>query len=134
MGKRVEAQVALKIQIKNAAWYRVTQQQMVAAGFNPTVDIGNLSLFSNADELAIRTSKVSGQFSSGDYIEFYGQGLDTLDTDTRVYYLIAGTSPGKRGEANLQSEGQSNQTSLPPPISNLITGDSTYRGWFRPLA
>jgi hypothetical protein len=31
-----------------------------------------------------------------DAIEFYGVGLDTLSTDTRVYWLIEGTQPGKR--------------------------------------
>ena len=29
-------------------------------------------------------------------IEFYGTGLDTPYTDTNVYWLYAGTRPGKR--------------------------------------
>src|SRR6266566_1534831 len=90
------AQSALKISIKKDGWYRVTQPQMVAAGFNPNVDIKNLRLFVDAQEVAINTSQHNGPFGSGDYIEFYGSGLDKPTTDTRVYYLIAGTTPGKR--------------------------------------
>jgi hypothetical protein len=92
----IAGQSGLKIQIKQDGWYRLTQQQMSAAGFNPIVDIRNLSLYINAKEIAIRTSKNSGQFGSGDYIEFYGQGLDTKESDARIYYLLAGTQPGKR--------------------------------------
>ncbi len=37
-----------------------------------------------------------GRFDAGDSIEFYGVGLDAASTDTRVYWLVAGTKPGKR--------------------------------------
>lgn len=104
----IAAQTALKISIKKAGWYRVTQPQMVAAGFNPTVDIRNLRLFVDANEVAINTSQLSGNFSSSDYIEFYGQGLDIPTTDTRVYYLLAGTTPGRRVQGDIQLDG-------PPP-------------------
>jgi hypothetical protein len=92
----ITSQAGLKIAIKKDAWYRVTQQQMVATGFNPVVDIGNLRLFRGGRELAIRTNRSSGQFIDGDYIEFYGQGLDTSTTDSNIYYLVAGTAAGKR--------------------------------------
>ena len=85
----IAGQTALKIAIKKDGWYRVTQPQMVAAGFNPTVDIRNLRLFVDANEVAINTNQSSGQFTGGDYIEFYGRGLDTPTTDKRIYYLIA---------------------------------------------
>jgi hypothetical protein len=29
-------------------------------------------------------------------IEFLGRGMDTIESDTRIYYLISGASPGKR--------------------------------------
>jgi hypothetical protein len=116
----VAAQTALKIFIKTDGWYRVTQSQMAAAGFNPNVDIRNLSLFGDGQEIAILTSKDVGQLNSGDYIEFYGQGLDTPSADTRVYYLIAGTALGKRvtGEVRLDSPPDppaSPPTDMPPP-------------------
>lgn len=92
----VVAQSALKIYIKRDDWYRVTQEQMAATGFNPATDISKLSLFVDGRELAIRTNKSNGPLGPGDYIEFYARAVDTPTTDTRVYYLIAGTVAGKR--------------------------------------
>src|SRR6267142_2223656 len=66
----IAGQTALKIAINKDGWYRVTQPQMVAAGFNPTVDIRNLRLYVDAIEVAINTNQLSGQFGSGDYMEF----------------------------------------------------------------
>lgn len=109
------AQSALKIGIKKNGWYRVTQPQMVAAGFNSAVDIRNLRLFLNATELAISTSQSSGQFAGPDYIEFYGQGLDTATTDVNTYYLIAGTTPGKRVGGEFQVDAPP-PSATPPPI------------------
>ncbi len=106
----IAAQSALKIAIKKDGWYRVTQPQMVAAGFNPTVDIRNLRLYDEAQELAISTSQSSGQFGASDYLEFYGRGLDTPTTDTRIYYLLAGTTPGKR----VIGQNHTNEDSDPP--------------------
>lgn len=97
----VASKFGLKIHIKSDGWYRVTQQQMAATGFNPTVAIQNLSLYSDGKEVAIRTNKDVGQLISGDYIEFYARGLDTPTADTRIYYLIAGTSRGKRIEGDI---------------------------------
>ena len=36
------------------------------------------------------------QFGAGDAVEFYGTGVDTPFTDTRVYWLIANGAPGLR--------------------------------------
>jgi hypothetical protein len=101
----IAARPALKISIKNDGWYRVTQQDMAGAGFNPAVDIRNLRLFAEGQEVAINTSQAIGAFGSSDYIEFYGSGLDVPTSDTRIYYLIADTIPGKRvgGELHLDS-------------------------------
>lgn len=66
----IAGQSALKIAIKRDGWYRITQPQMVAAGFNPTVDIRNLRLFVDGTEVAISTSQFMGPFGSGEFIEF----------------------------------------------------------------
>ncbi len=110
----IASQSALKIAIKKDSWYRVTQPQMVAAGFNPTVDIRNLRLFAEAKEVAISTSQSSGRFGASDYLEFYGRGLDTPTTDTRTYYLIAGTTPGKRVIGQIQATEDDNPPPPPP--------------------
>lgn len=128
----VAAQVALKIRIKTDGWYRVTQAQMTSAGFSPTVDVRNLALFGDGEEYAIRTSKATGLLGAGDYIEFYGQGLDTLDSDTRVYYLIAGATAGKRVQAEPQGGSEAIETP-PAQRSDLPAADFTYKGRFVPL-
>lgn len=111
----IAAQSGLKIGIKKDGWYRVTKVQMAAAGFDPTVEIRNLRLFADAQELAINTNHQSGPFSSNDYIEFFGRGLDLPSTDTRTYYLIAGTTPGKRVRG--QNELDEPPVILPPPTA-----------------
>jgi len=127
----VAGRSALKIQIDHDGWYRVTQPQMSSAGFNPVVDIRNLSVFADGLEIAIKTSKASGTLTTGDYLEFYGRGMDTPDTNSRIYYLIAGTQPGKRSPGEAQKVTSpivaSNQPIESPGLS------SSYKGWFAPL-
>jgi hypothetical protein len=51
----------------------------------------------DGQEQAIKVNvKKDGQFGSQDSIEFYGTGLDTAFTETRVYWLVAGAKPGQR--------------------------------------
>ncbi|MGH9932569.1 MAG: hypothetical protein ACREA9_25480, partial [Pyrinomonadaceae bacterium] len=133
----IAGQTALKIAIKKDGWYRVTQPQMVAAGFNPSVDIRNLRLFTDANEVAINTNQNRGQFSSGDYIEFYGRGLDTPTTDKRIYYLVAGTTPGRRVGGDIQLDGDPilppAPTSTPPPVTPAppLLRDPIFFSWIQ---
>src|SRR5439155_12638298 len=83
-------QPALKIGVRSDGWYRITQQQMVAAGFNINSDARNLQLFVAGNEVGISVTRGDGPLSSTDFIEFWGQALDTPTTDTRVYWLIYG--------------------------------------------
>ena len=108
----IAAKPGLKISINKDGWYRVTQQAMSAAGFNPTVDIRNLRLFADGQEVAINTSQAIGPFGSSDYIEFYGRGIDVPTSDKRLYYLIADTVGGKRVGGELHVDTAS---SLPAP-------------------
>src|SRR4029079_2460460 len=114
----IAGQTALKIAIKHDGWYRVTQPQMAAAGFSPSVDIRNLRLFVDANEVAIHTSQLAGLFGSNDYIEFYGVGLTIPATDGRTYYLIAGTTPGKRVGAEIKLDGDPTPPPPPPPAAS----------------
>jgi hypothetical protein len=123
----IAAQPGLKISITKDGWYRVTQQQSVAAGFNPTVDIRNLRLFNNGRELAILTNRPGGQFSSGDYIEFYGEAIDTPTSGTNTYYLIAGATagrriptPGKRERGGVRSDSSTPTASSTLPIESTV--------------
>ena len=83
-------QPALKIGVRADGWYRLTQTQMAAAGFDTSADARNLRVFAGGNEVAIRVSRDSGALAAGDFIEFWGQGLDTPTTDTQVYWLVNG--------------------------------------------
>jgi hypothetical protein len=93
----IASQQAAKILVKKEGWYRVTQADLAAAGFNTKVDARFLQLFSGGVEvpMLVNASK-SGQFSPGDSIEFYGTGLDTPSSDTNTYWLVAGDGKGLR--------------------------------------
>lgn len=90
-------QAAVKMGIRAAGWYRVAQADLVAAGLDPRVDPRTLHLFVDGVEQALRvTGEADGRFDPADAIEFYGTGVDTPYTDTRVYWLTAGGPRGQR--------------------------------------
>ncbi|MDX6528340.1 MAG: hypothetical protein QOH41_630 [Blastocatellia bacterium] len=92
----IAAQAGLKIGVKQDGWYRVTQPEMVAAGFDVSADARNLRLFVDGTEAPIEVSRSGGPLTANDFLEFYGAGLDTPTTDTHVYYLVNGSQAGLR--------------------------------------
>src|SRR5215831_8776072 len=101
--KEVNLQAALaskpaaKIAIKHEGWYRVTQSELAAIGFDTRIDPRLLRLFVDGRELPIIVQgQLDGSFDPQDAVEFYGMGLDSPFTDSRVYWLIAGHRPGLR--------------------------------------
>jgi len=88
---------AIKISVRSEGWYRVAQPELVRAGLNEKTNPRLLRLFAEGIEQPILvTGESDGVFDSTDSVEFYGLGLDTPSTDTRVYWLVAGQSEGKR--------------------------------------
>ena len=82
---------AVKLFVKEEGWYQVSQPELVAAGLSSRVDPRYLQLFAEGREQAIRViGGKDGRFGPRDAIEFYGVGLDTPSTDTRVYWLVEG--------------------------------------------
>jgi peptidase C25-like protein/fibronectin type III domain protein len=91
------SQAAVKLSVRQEGWYRVTQPELIAAGLNPKTDARMLQLFVDGQEQAINiVGTKDAEFGSSAAIEFYGLGLDTPSTDTRVYWVTVGTTPGKR--------------------------------------
>ena len=90
-------QPGVKIGIERAGWYRVSQPALVAAGLDPSVHPRALRLVVDGVEHALHvTGSVDGRFDPADAIEFYGEGVDTAYTGTRVYWLVAGAQAGRR--------------------------------------
>jgi hypothetical protein len=88
---------AVKISVRQEGWYRVSQAQLLTAGLSSTVDPRKLQLSVDGNQIPIIVrGEQDGTLDAADSIEFYGIGLDTSSTDTRVYWLVAGTEPGLR--------------------------------------
>jgi len=91
------SQPAVKIAVKNEGWYRVTQAELAAAGFNINVDPRMLQLFVDGRELRIIVQgEQDGRFDTADSVEFYGMGVESPFSASRVYWLAAGSQPGVR--------------------------------------
>jgi hypothetical protein len=82
-------QNAVKISVRQDGWQLVSHDELIAAGLDPAADLDRLQLFSDGVEQAISVLPKGA-------IEFYGQGLNTTSTDTRVYWLVVGSERGKR--------------------------------------
>jgi hypothetical protein len=92
--KWVISQPGVKIGVKKEGFYRVTRAELQSAGFNASGDSSLWQLYL----AGVQQSIIVGP-NNGDYIEFYGTGVDTPLADTRVYYLISGPAAGKRIES-----------------------------------
>jgi hypothetical protein len=89
-------QAAVKMSVKAEGLYRVTQPQLVAAGLDQNVNLGTLQLYADGQQVPINVTTKGGQFDASAAIEFYGVGADSAATDSRVYWLVAGSQPGQR--------------------------------------
>lgn len=131
-------QNAAKLFVRKAGWYRVTATELQAAGFSPAVNPNTLQLFAEGVEVPIT---VKGQGNSVESVEFYGQGLDTAASDTRVYWLTVGQQNGRRMNVQAaQTNGSASSTSFVSTVerqdkliyfSGLLNGEA--ENWFGPV-
>jgi len=102
---------SVKILVREDGWYRVGRSQLISAGLNPKSNSKFLQLFADGVEIPILVTE--DKRGALDSIEFYGEGLDTLATDTRVYWLVAGNRPGQRVDSvQARPRGDVNQSFL----------------------
>ena len=88
------AMPALKMTIREEGWYRVTLQELIAAGFDTSATPRNLQLFLNGVEQPMRVAgEQRGRLES---IEFFATAQDKATTDAHVYWLINGDAAGSR--------------------------------------
>ena len=92
-------QKAIKIAIRREGFYRITQPELVAAGFEANVNPQLLQLYADGKEIPVNVVAGKGNlFDATSAIEFYAIGLNTQASDKRIYWLVVGTQPGKRIE------------------------------------
>ncbi|MFZ3214992.1 MAG: C25 family cysteine peptidase [Candidatus Acidiferrales bacterium] len=88
---------AAKISVSAEGWYVITRAQLAAAGFDPGSDASMLRLFAEGVEQPMAVlGESGGAMAANGAIAFYGTGIDTPFSGTRVYWLIQGSQPGKR--------------------------------------
>ncbi|CAN5216590.1 hypothetical protein BH20ACI2_BH20ACI2_05340 [soil metagenome] len=86
----VVAQPGASISVRREGMHRVSRAALEAASFPVNSNSANWRLFMEG----VEHSMIVGPGEQ--YIEFYGKGIDTMESDSRVYYLIAATTPGRR--------------------------------------
>jgi hypothetical protein len=98
----VASQSSVKLSVREAGWYRVTQADLAAIGLNTSsLNPRTFKLYADGVELPILvTGEADGRFDASDVIEFFGSGVDTATTDTRVYWLAYGSGNGKRAKVS----------------------------------
>jgi hypothetical protein len=105
---------AVKLLVKEEGWYRVSRSALEGAGLSSGVDPRFLRLYTEGVEVPLGViSEKQGNSVSLEAIEFYGVGVDTPSTDTRVYWLVEGRQPGKRLEWSHSQGGQAGASSFP---------------------
>jgi uncharacterized repeat protein (TIGR01451 family) len=122
------ANPAVKLFVKHQGWHRVTQPELVKAGLDPNVDPALLHLYAEAIEQPIQITGATagpGGFGPQATLEFYGTGIDTQYSGTRVYWLAVGDGPGQRIQHLPPSTG-SNQPPAGFPFMVEFTPRTTY--------
>jgi HYDIN/CFA65/VesB family protein len=88
---------AVKMTVKDEGWYRVTQPELVQAGFDSRINPRNLQLFADGvEQQMLVAGETDGSFDPSDSVEFYAAGQNTLATDARIYWLTAATRRAER--------------------------------------
>ena len=93
------AHPAVKIFVRHEGWYRVTRPDLVKAGLDPNVDPALLQLYAEAIEQPLMITGATagpGGFGPQAAINFYGTGINTVFSGTRVYWLVTGEGRGPR--------------------------------------
>jgi uncharacterized repeat protein (TIGR01451 family) len=88
---------AVLISVDQEGWYHVPFAQLFAAGLNPSTNVSQLHLYVEGAEIPILlVGHSSGAAAPTDAVEFYGAGIDTPFSGTRVYWLLTESSNGLR--------------------------------------
>jgi len=112
------------LRVREDGVYRVTFEDLAAAGFDLSKALpGDLLLENRGQGVPIRV--VAGKkFGPGSYLEFWGEGLDTVYTDTNVYLLSAAKGAGLRIAEDATSPAGTPPASYPEAL--VVERNRTY--------
>lgn len=122
----VASQPAAKLLVTEDGWYRVSYDELVAAGmsFPPKTSTSQLQLWAEGVQAALRVvNDTDGVFDNGDVLEFFGVTTETQYANGRYYWLVAGSSPGARVRVELSGASNASTVDVREAVSieqNLI--------------
>lgn len=122
----LNGEAAVKISVTSEGWYQVSRSQLIAAGMPAGADARTLQLYAEGIEQPLLIlGRQSGSLGPNDSIEFYGTGIDTPFSGTRVYWLVRGSHAGKRiSSISAAGKGAASDTSF--PFTVLFEQRTTY--------
>lgn len=86
----------VRLLVAESGVYRVSYEDILAEGMDLSgVPVRQIALTNKGRSVPFHTES-RGRFGPGDFIEFYGQALDSLYTDSNVYVLDINSRAGKR--------------------------------------
>jgi hypothetical protein len=106
------AQTAVKIAIKQEGWYRVSSQELIAAGLDANADPRFLQMFVEGREQPVAIIEDQQTKSPSFAVEFYARGVDTAYSNSRIYWLTVGAQAGLRIK-------QVKESGAPPPVESF---------------
>ncbi len=112
----LQLSTTFNLKVNKTGLYRVTYEQLQTAGLDLAgVPLEKLTVLNRDKMIPIYVSMPdqSVTFGAGGYIEFYGEALDTLYTDTNIYILQVNASPAPR----VRMDNTVPDASLPAPVS-----------------
>jgi len=117
MQRQIAGLPGVKIAISRPGWYRITQPELLAAGLDANIDATHLQLYASGEPVAIKQTSAGETFDASDYLEFYGEGLESATDKGQTYYLVVGDEAGSR----IQDVGYTNPRGLraPPGVTSF---------------
>jgi hypothetical protein len=79
----------VRIGVRETGLYRVSRADLQANGFDVNASAERWQLYVNGVEQAINVG------AGGDYVEFYGKAIDTINSVTQIYFLVVVAQNGK---------------------------------------
>jgi uncharacterized repeat protein (TIGR01451 family) len=124
-GVSLDGRPAVKISVSAEGWYQVTGAQLAAAGFNTNVGTKLLHLYAEGVEQSMAILGNSTVLGSNDSIEFYGTGIDTPFSGTRIYWLTLGWGFGRR-ISSVEASGSGTPSATDFPFTLLFQQRTVY--------
>jgi len=122
----LDTRTAVEISVSAEGWYSVTGAQLAAAGFPLNVSVRSLQLYAEGvQQPMLIAGPTAGTLLPNDAIEFYGTGIDTPFSGTRVYWLVGGSGAANR-IATVPAAGNGPSSAPSFPFTVILQQRTTY--------